>query len=128
MLAALSHHITKLEQKIDEQSQELELLKLRESSCDCTSDVASLRLQVSDNRSRLDCLSARVDKSVAVASAAAVGTAACKTVASSKEIKLEILKPPASFQYDDRSVIVTMHPPCSTLPTQARRNEGQSTN
>ena len=100
MLAALSHHITKLEQKIEEQTQELSLLKLRESSCDCLNDIHSLRTQISDNRSRLDTLSERVDKTVAAVSSGN----GCKTIASSKEFKVEILKPPASFQYEDRSV------------------------
>ena len=74
MLAALSHHITQLEQRVDEQTREIEALRRSgvdapwPPQCACTPDISSLRTQVKDNRARIERVAARFERFLCVAS------------------------------------------------------------
>lgn len=80
MLAALSHHISQLDQRIEEQAQEIDSLKQRSLEtawpphCVCASDVNTLRAQVKDNRARIEGVAARFERFVCLASASGAGT------------------------------------------------------
>lgn len=116
MLAALSHHIGKLEQKLDAQSREIENLRMRDSICDCMPDISSLRAQVNENRCRIDSIVVRIERGGCHIGKNGGGSYSSKLHHGASEAKVDILKPPSSFQMDDRLVMLRGGRCIFTLP------------
>ena len=56
MFSAISHHINKLDEKIEEHEQEINSLKLRDSFCDCSSEISGINEQITSNTEKIDSL------------------------------------------------------------------------